>query len=376
MKRSLLMLTVLAACGAPTAQPVAVPKPASSPDSSARPVPPTASASAAASVHPPTMAAPQPRFTTRPIALPGATGPVSLDYLASDRATGRVWIPAGDTGSVDVLDVASGAVTRIKGFPTAEREIRGHKRLVGPSSASIGDGVVYAGNRANSEVCVIDSTRLVRGSCIALASSPDGILYVGATRELWVTTPRDKSITILDASAPPRLWTKMKIVFDGEPEGYAVDNGRGIFYTNLEDKDKTLAIDVRTRKVVSTWSPQCGSDGPRGLAVDSSRGLLFVACTDHLQVLDTAHDGALLSRLDTGAGVDNIDYLEARQLLYVAAGKAARLTIAQVGDKGAVETVATVVTSEGARTVVADRDGNAVVGDPAQGRVLLITPTR
>ena len=32
---------------------------------------------------------------------------------------------------------------------------------------------------------------------------------------------------------------------DGEPEGYAVDAQRALFYTNLEDRDRTLAIDVQ-----------------------------------------------------------------------------------------------------------------------------------
>ena len=51
------------------------------------------------------------KFTGAGIPLPGADGAVSLDYLAADRIGGRVWIPAGNTGSVDVLDVASKKVT-------------------------------------------------------------------------------------------------------------------------------------------------------------------------------------------------------------------------------------------------------------------------
>ena len=39
----------------------------------------------------------------------------------------------------------------------------------------------------------------------------------------------------------------------GEPEGFAVDDARGLFYTNLEDKDRTLAIDLKTRQITKTW---------------------------------------------------------------------------------------------------------------------------
>ncbi|HEY3451903.1 MAG TPA: hypothetical protein VGK67_36430 [Myxococcales bacterium] len=313
-----------------------------------------------------------PALEVRPIALPGANGPLSLDYLACDRASGRLWIPAAGTGSVDVLETATGALKRIEGFATQEREIHGATRRMGPSSATLGAGFVYAGNRADSSVCAIDVATLQRGACVTLASSPDGLQYVAATKEVWATTPRAKSITVLDASDPAKLVAKAEVPLDGEPEGYAVDEAKGLFFTNLEDKDRTLVIDVKTRKVLSDWPAGCGAEGPRGIALERARGWAFVACTDAVEVLDLAHAGTRLSRLDTGAGVDNIDYLESRRLLYVAAGKAARLTVAQVGDDGSLRPVVSVPTSAGARTVVVDASGASYLVDPAQGRVLRV----
>jgi len=38
-----------------------------------------------------------------PIALPGASGVVQLDYFAYDRATGKVCVPASNTGNVYVI---------------------------------------------------------------------------------------------------------------------------------------------------------------------------------------------------------------------------------------------------------------------------------
>jgi hypothetical protein len=314
-----------------------------------------------------------PAQSMRALPLPGASGAVSLDYLACDRAAGRVWIPAGGTGSVDVLDTATLNLTRIEGFPTAEREMHGNKRLLGPSSVSLGAGVAYVGNRANSEVCAIDAVRLVRGNCLRLSSSPDGLQYVAPVQELWVTTPRDKSLTILDTSDASTLKPKTRIALDGEPEGYGVDASRGVFYTNLEDKDRTLAVDIRTHAVKAEWQPKCGEKGPRGLVVDLARQFLIVACTDRVVVLDTAHGGTLLSSLDTGEGVDNIDYLDTRGDVYVAAGRTARLTIAHVDDKGALTAKSATPTAEGARVVVVNRDGTAYVGDPTGGRVLVVS---
>jgi DNA-binding beta-propeller fold protein YncE len=305
----------------------------------------------------------------RAVRLPGAGGSVNLDYVAFDRAAGRLWVPAGDTGNVDVYDVATQHLTAIGGFRTAEREAHGHKRVMGPSSVALGDGTAYVGNRATSEVCGIDMGRLERKGCVALASAPDGIAWVGTTNEVWVTTPRDNSITLLDASLKPAG----HVLLDGAPEGYAVDAAKGVFYTNLEDKDRTLAVDVRTRKVLSSWKPGCGQAGPRGVAVDPAMGLAFVACTDHLAVLDLAHEGAIVARGDTGAGVDNIDYLPDQHAVFVASGKASRLTVFHVGTGGALTIAATDITGEGCRSVVADAKGVAYLPDPNAGGFLIVT---
>ena len=297
-----------------------------------------------------------------------------MDYLAYDRANHRVWVPAGDTGSVDVIDVTNDKITQLDGFPTAEVERRGTKRTVGPSSATVGKGAVYVGNRADSSVCAVDAVSLKKGACLKLDSMPDGLAYVAATKEVWVTTPGDKSIRILDAAAAGTLTAKAKLSLDGEPEGFAVDDARAVFYTNLEDKDRTLSIDVRRRAVVKTWMPQCGADGPRGLAIDRERDFLFVACPDHVIVLDAGHDGRLLSKIDTGDGVDNLDYVASRHELYAAAARAAKLTVASLDAQGKLTLVASVATAKGARNAVATDQGVAYLTASPDGQVLVVAP--
>src|SRR5207302_5305765 len=206
-------------------------------------------------------------YELKPISLPGATGAVALDYFAYDRATGKVWVPASNTGSVDVIDEKTDAVSQIAGFPTGDIERRGRKITVGPTAASVGDRVVYVGDRGNATLCIIDARTLARGECLPVAQpnvpiTPDGVVYVAATRELWLTLRARsgdkapaKSLEVFDASDPHHLKPKTKITLDGLAEGYAVDNQRGLFYTNIEDTDKTVAIDVRSHKVVAKWNP-------------------------------------------------------------------------------------------------------------------------
>ena len=142
-----------------------------------------------------------------------------------------------------------------------------------------------------------------------------------------------------------------------ELEGYAVDAKRGRFYTNLEDKDQTLAIDLKTQKTIATWNPSCGKEGPHGLRIDAADGHLFVACSTQAEVLDAGHDGAVLSKIDTGDGVDDLDYAPATHMLYVGAARAAQLTIAHADPNGHLTVVARVPTQAGARNAVVVKDG-------------------
>jgi len=79
----------------------------------------------------------------------------------------------------------------------------------------------------------------------------------------------------------------------------------------LEDKDRTLAIDVKTQKIVSTWDPACGKDGPRGLAVDpvAATCLSLVPRSQKSSMLGTT--APFFSKVDTGDGVDDMSYVPA-----------------------------------------------------------------
>lgn len=298
------------------------------------------------------------------LSLPGAQPPVLMDYLATEGET--VWVPGANTGKVFVLQ--GGKFRTVEGFPTTKGR---NGRLLGPTSVGIGRGFAYVGNRGDSKICAVDARSLEKKGCAQLPGMPDGTFFVAPAEEVWVTTPREKSIQILDVkdAAAPRLSAKIEL--DGEPEGYAVDPGSGLVFTNLEDKDRTLAIDARSRKVVATFEPGCGPAGPRGLAVDAKRGLLLVACTDGVVALD-AHTGARKGRLDTGAGVDNIDYVPGRRLVYATAGRAAQLTVAELGDDGSFEPVAREKVGKGCRVVVATPDGTAYVADGGEGRLWVV----
>src|SRR5258706_7830238 len=120
-------------------------------------------------------------------------------------------------------------------------------------------------------------------NCGHIDSTPDGVVYVAPTKEIWITVPGDKSVRILDSQT---LSQKEKLTFEGQPEGYAVDAKRGRFYMNYEDKELTTAIDLKTHKTVAKRQPSCGKEGPHGLSGDQDTRYPLVACRTQEKVLD------------------------------------------------------------------------------------------
>jgi hypothetical protein len=130
----------------------------------------------------------------------------------------------------------------------------------------------------------------------------------------------------------------------------------------MEDKDLTLAIDLKSRKTVATWKPACGEDGPHGLRLEEKDGYLLVACSTKTEVLDAAHSGAVLSAIDTGDGADDLDYAPSTRLVYVGAAKAGALTVARLDPAGRLSLAAKVPTHAGARNGVVAKDGTVFLG--------------
>jgi hypothetical protein len=304
------------------------------------------------------------------LALPGGP-PVEMDYLAYDSGSGRLFIPAGNTGKVDVLDTKTGKLDAIDGWPT----VKAGDRVAGPSSCSAGVGYVYVGNRADSSICAVEATSLARKGCVTLPSSPDGVFYVAPTKEVWVTTPRENALQVLAVADPAAPRMVGKIVLEGAPEGYAVDEQRALVFTNLRDKDRTLVLDASSRKVVASFDPACGERGPRGIAFDPGPRRLFVACAaGGVKALDST--GRRVGEMKTGPGVDNIDWLPSRHLLYAASGMDGTLTVAAVAANGSMTPFLTAKTTPGGRSVIVDGAGTAYVPDSKGGRLLVVKIAR
>src|SRR5256885_5693367 len=77
------------------------------------------------------------------ISLPGSTGAIGFDDMSYDAALGKVIVPAGDTGNLDLIDPDTMAIKAIPGFSTASPDVAtGHS--VGTTSAISHKGILFA----------------------------------------------------------------------------------------------------------------------------------------------------------------------------------------------------------------------------------------
>jgi hypothetical protein len=343
--RTVLVASLLLACKSHTSEPVTAP-PAKLGDAAA--APPAADARAA---------------STQPVALPGGDHGIGFDDLRFAPGFGRVVAPAGGTGNLALIDPATHAVTTIGGFGTATTT-SGHEN--GTTSADEGGGYLYAIDRTQLRVVVIDEKqRSIVGSA-PLASSPDYVRWVGATHELWVTQPDEDRIEIFSlAGTTPKHAAFVAV--KGGPESLAIGATRA--YTHLWD-GSTVVLDLAARKQLASWPNGC--KGSRGIALDAAHDRLFVGCAEGKAVALAASTGKQLGTLTVGAGVDVIDYNPRLAHLYVPSAKTATLSIVGVAGDGQLTLLGTAETSPGSHCVTADDRDTAWVCDVEHGRLLAI----
>lgn len=308
--------------------------------------------------------------TMKPLALPGVSPHAGFDDMGYIPALKRIVVPGGVSGKVFLINPKRDTVTRsLRVLPPSEPR-RGHD--VGTTSAAYLDGYLVASDHNAQSLAIIslDSGKVV--SRVHLASGPDYVRYVKPVDQVWVTEPEAQQIQIFApdlGSARPTLRPVGKIPVKGGPESLVVDDRTGRAYTNLW-KGRTLAIDVRARRIVHRWRDGCR--GARGLALAPEHDLLFVGCAEGKAVaLNLASHGAVLASAKTGRGVDIIAWNQRLQHLYVPAARSATLTVVALKSGKTLQPVQVLKAARGSHCVATDGVSKAYICDPMNGRLLV-----
>ena len=190
---------------------------------------------------------------------------------------------------------------------------------------------------------------------------PDAAFFDAATGKVAVMSPGNDTITTIDARTHKVTGT-MKLASGLE---FAVTNGKGGAFINLEDAAKIAEVDLAKGRLLRQISlPGC--EGPTGLARFAHGMRLISVCANGVAlVIDTA-SGKTLTTLPVGKDADAVLLDEARGLAFIPCGGSGTLIALSIADANHVSITQIIPTQVGAKT-------GAV--DPRDGRIYLPTAT-
>jgi YVTN family beta-propeller protein len=264
------------------------------------------------------------------------------DILSVDSTAQQLYVARRD--SVTAVDLRSGTVT--DKLAAAEG---GHSALVIP-----GTGEVLVTNGTANTATIIDGRTGQLRANIPTGKKPDAATYDPATHSVWVMTPGDGNITIVDPVTRKAVAT---VSVGGSLEFGAAD-GRGKLYVNVEDRNDVAVIDTRTRKLLRR-EPLPGCDGPTGIAYDPATRQTVSACANGVAIV-LSQAGKPVASLPIGKRPDGAAFDERRHVALIPSGSEGTLSIVELSPKPRV--VQTVATAKSARTIALD---------PSTGRAYL-----
>ena len=266
----------------------------------------------------------------------GGTG--GWDYVTVDSAGRRIYV--SHSNIVEVLDADSGKVVG------QVKDLHGvHGIAIAPD---LNKG--FISNGQSNSVTVFDLKTLARvGEPAVGGQNPDSICYEPKTKHIFTFNGRSNDSTAIDAKTNEILKT---FPVGPKPEFCVVD-GAGKIYVNMEDSSEVVEIDA-TKPGVVRRAPLTPCEGPTGLAIDVKNKKLFSACGNKMMAVTDIPTFKVIATPAIGAGTDGAGFDAGTGLAFSANGGDATLSIVKQVN-GKYETVDSVPTTRGARTMTVDQ---------------------
>ena len=256
------------------------------------------------------------------------------DYLTVDENSGKLYISHGTI--VQVMDTKNGQIIG---------NIKDLKGVHGIALAeNLNKGFITSGR--DSSVVVFDLNTSATIEKISIhGQNPDAILYDNFTQRIFTFNGRSNDATVIDAKTNKTIGT---IILGSKPE-FAVTNGKGKIYVNMEDTCMVFMINPATMKVEQQWTLKRGKE-PSGLAIDKVNNRLFSVCDNKLMIVMDAETGKVIASLPIGEHVDGCGFDAELKRAYSSNGDGT-LTVIQEVDANTFKVLENVNTQKGARTI-------------------------
>jgi len=259
------------------------------------------------------------------------------DYIAVDSVARRVYV--SHATHVVVLDADSYEV--VGDIPDTQGV---HGIALAPE---LGRGFVSDG-RANL-VTIFELKTLKTVGTVKTGMNPDAIVYEPVSKRVFTLNGRSGDATAINAADGTVLGT---IPLGGKPE-FAVADGKGTIYVNIEDTSELANIDAQKLTVMHRW-PLAPCKEPSGLAMDLKNRRLFAGCDNEMMAVVDADSGKVVATPAIGAGVDANAFDPETKLAFSSNGQAGTLTVVHEDEPDKFNVVENVPTKKSARTMGLD----------------------
>ena len=263
------------------------------------------------------------------------------DYLSVDSAARRLYVSHGTHVVVVDLD-ANKVVGDIPDTPGV------HGIAIAPE---LNKGFISNG-RGNT-VTMFDLKTTKSLGTVPTGENPDDITYDKGSGRVFVFNGRSKSATVIDAKAGTVAAT---IPLPGKPE-FAVADGKGHVYNNLEDTSEIVEIDA-AKAAISKKFPLSPCDGPSGMAYDAKSRRLFSVCSNRVMAISDPDAGKVVATAAIGAGSDGAAFDAGTGYAFSSNGDGTLTVVQQTGGKWDV--LENIATERGARTIAIDEKTHKV----------------
>src|SRR5258706_4435249 len=255
------------------------------------------------------------------IPLPGVPG--ALDHMAIDVRGQRLFVPAEQHQTVEVIDLKAG------------KRIRTLSDVLWPSTVAYNPQTneIFVTDRSDGSVKVFNGETYELVKTIELIAGPDNATYDPATQIFysisgarWAGLPYTLSAIVNTATKQHLVDIRVDSV---NIQAMPIEPGTGPkkMYAALADKNQIAVIDLEKRTVLTTWptTPEC--QAPMAAAVDTAHQRLFVGCRMYAtqpdwwlpgrMIVMNTDTGKMIAQFPAVGGSDEMFFDAASQRIYL-----------------------------------------------------------
>jgi YVTN family beta-propeller protein len=269
------------------------------------------------------------------------------DYITFDPASRHLYI--SHNTEVKVVDADRGKV--VGSIPDLKRV---HGIALVPA---LGKGFISDGGA--DEAVVFDIKTLKVTNHIKTGGNPDCIIYDPASKHVFTMNGKTSDASVIDPASEAVVAT---IAMGGRPE-YAVPDGKGMIYDNIEDKNEVVALDSRTNAIKSRW-PIAPAEEATAIDMDVAHHRLFIGGRNKILAVMNTDTGKMVQTLPIGSGVDT-NIFEPKSGLLFTAVREGLLHVFHEDSPDKFTEVETVKTEFGARNAALDFKTHKIFIDTA-----------